>query len=92
MRAHTRASKQAADIQRAQEKLEIEVKEREALELELEQTMERIRQSYDIESLELTRYEVSPRKSDITVETVALLWMPRRADTSEPAWEQSVAD
>ena len=88
MRAHSRASKQAADIKLAQEKLEAELEEKEELEAELEQAIDQIKAEFDAEMIEIEPYEIKPRKSDIDVENVALLWMPHRADIDEPAWEQ----
>ena len=90
MKAHTRASQQAADIAIAEEKLEQEIKEREQLEEKLEQATAEIKQQYDADALVLTPYEINPRRSDISVDTVALLWRPYRADTDEPAWETGV--
>ena len=89
MRAHSRASEQAAQIKRAQEKLEGEIEEKEELEEDLQEALEQIKQEFDVESLELEPYEVKPRRTDVQVDTVGLLWMPYRADIDEPAWEQS---
>ncbi|MCA9075040.1 MAG: ATP-binding protein [Planctomycetaceae bacterium] len=86
MRAHSRASKQAADIKLAQEKLEAELEEKEELESELEQAIDQIKAEFDAETIEIEPYEIKPRKSDIDIENVALLWMPVRADIDEPAW------
>ncbi|MEZ6054240.1 MAG: DUF87 domain-containing protein [Planctomycetaceae bacterium] len=88
MRAHSRASKQAADIKLAQKKLDAELEEKEELEAELEQAIDQIKAEFDAETIEIEPYEIKPRKSDIDVENVALLWMPHRADIDEPAWEQ----
>ncbi len=89
MRAHSRASKQAADIKLAQEKFEAELEEKEDLESELEEASGNIQAEFNAETLESKTYEIKPRKSDIDLENVALLWMPHRADIIEPAWEMS---
>jgi hypothetical protein len=90
-RAHTRASQQKGDIGRAEEKLEGEVAEREELEAELEQRVEEIARQYDVESIPIETIEVKPRKTDVTVETVALAWLPHAVDPNghaEPAWDR----
>ena len=90
MRAHTRASQQSSQIKRAQQKLETEIEEKEELEEELEQALEEIKLEFDVESLELKPYQVKPRRTDVQVDTIALLWLPYRADIDAPAWEQNV--
>ena len=89
VRAHSRASEQTSQIKRAQQKLDAELEEKEELEEELEQSLEEIKQEFDVESLALESYEVKPRRTDVQVDTVGLLWMPYRADIDEPAWEQN---
>ncbi len=92
-RAHSRAAQQKADIKRAQEKLEEEVEEKEELEQQLEQELEQIRKSYEVESLEIETVPIKPRKMDIEIEPISLLWLPWQIDNAgivEPAWDQPV--
>jgi len=90
MRAGSRASQQKADVKRAEEKLEDLLSDKNELEKELEEAMDEITKQYDADELKLTAYEISPRKSDINVDTVALLWLPYEIDRDnreQPAWD-----
>ncbi|MFV0444900.1 MAG: helicase HerA domain-containing protein [Planctomycetaceae bacterium] len=91
-RSHSRASQQKADVARAQEKLDVEIAEKDELEDELKQQVDALSEQYDVDTLPIEAREVTPRKSDITVNLVALLWQPWRVDadgTAEPAWDQA---
>ena len=91
-RAHSRASQQKADIRRAEKKLEEEIAEKEDLEEELEELVEELSEKYDVDELEIETVEVTPRKSDITVNLCGLLWQPWQVGEdgmAEPAWDQA---
>lgn len=91
-RAHSRASAQKADIDRASAKLEDVIAERDNLEAELKRQMDELADRYDVDALTIETREVTPRKSDITVSLVGLLWQPWQLDsdgTTAPAWDQA---
>lgn len=91
-RSHSRASQQQADVSRAQAKLDQELSEKEELEEQLQQEIDRLSEQYDVEALTIETRELTPKKSDITVGLVGLLWLPWRLDAdgvAEPAWDQA---
>ncbi|MEZ6050084.1 MAG: hypothetical protein R3C02_01660 [Planctomycetaceae bacterium] len=45
--------------------------------MELDERIDQIKAEFDAETIEIEPYEIKPRKSDIDVENVALLWMPQ---------------
>ncbi len=73
-RAHQRASKQRSDIERARQKVEQEREELEELERELETELKQLTEAPPTADIE--EYLITPRKSDLDVQTVALLWRP----------------
>jgi hypothetical protein len=92
MRSASRASQQKGDVSRAEENVEKLQAEFEQLQEELEEKIEQITASLSVDQLELEAYEVKPRKSDITVDTCGLLWLPWRVTAegaAEPGWQLS---
>ena len=90
-RSHSRASQQQGDVSRAKSKLDGEVAEREELEEELQKQVDELSEKFDVDALTVETREVTPKKSDITVSSVALLWRPWQVDAegaAELAWEQ----
>ncbi len=91
-RAHSRASTQKGDISRAQAKLDDQITAKEGLEADLQRQIDALSERYDVESLTIEPREIPPRKSDITITLVGLLWQPWRVDANglaEPAWDQA---
>ena len=76
MRGMGRASREKGDIARAMDELEAQRTKLVELEREFEREAEAIRDAADPALLELKQVEISPRKSDITVERLALVWTP----------------
>lgn len=90
-RAHSRAAQQQADIERAAGRIEVETEKKAQLESELQAELDSLSRQYDPDALTLEPVELTPRKSDITVGLVGLLWLPwqRESDgTLSPAWDQ----
>lgn len=90
MRSTSRASQQRGDIQRAEENAEALNEEFADLEREFEEAVEELKESLTADQLELETREITPRKSDIVVNDIALLWLPWSLDPSgfaEPAYE-----
>ena len=50
--------------------------ELEALELELADTVEDIVEDWDLKAADITEFEVSLEKSDISVDSLKLVWIP----------------
>ena len=63
---------------RAEDKLEDLQRQLADLESEFEAARREARQLGDVEALEVTAKDISPRKSDIGIERVALVWTPWR--------------
>lgn len=82
VRSASRAADQRSDIQHAQAEVEQLQQDFAKLEQDLEKEIDNIRHKYSDEQLTITDYEVSPRKSDITVESVDLLWLPHLCEES----------
>ena len=79
-----RTMKQAGDVQRAQESAESVRQQIQALEAELQSELAARSAATDPLTEELERIAVRPKKSDITVRPVRLVWRPYRGGS--PAW------
>ena len=86
-RAASRAMDQRSDIQRAAANVEKLLEDKEELERELEEKVDAIQASLSPDQLTLDDYEVKPRKSDISVNEVTLLWLPYISESDEPAFD-----
>jgi len=75
-----RAARERSDIGRAVDSLEMLQQKLAEMEGEFEGEVELLQESLDLESIELKELRISPRKSDIEVTDVALLWLPWRLD------------
>ena len=85
MRSLGSAAEQRGDIGRAKEKLEVYQKQLEAMEREFESDVAELELKYDVESLEF-----EPRKSDIQVQAISVVWTPWQVDSTgiaEPLFE-----
>ncbi|NNJ28072.1 hypothetical protein LzC2_41830 [Planctomycetes bacterium LzC2] len=89
MRSLGRASDQANDVTEAEE-MQLEREEQlAAVEDELAAEIEALEDDMDPRNLELTSKEIAPRKSDIAVAPIAVLWRPWSVDPTgiaEPGW------
>jgi hypothetical protein len=90
VRSAGRAAQQRGDIQRAQADLQAVQAELRELEQEVQAEVDRITAecSTAAGTPAPEPYQLSPRKSDITVGDVLLLWLPYRStpDGDQPAW------
>ncbi len=82
MRSVGRAAQQRGDVSQAQEKVEDLKTEFEALEEELNKEVAALEEKFDTEKLVFDELQVRPRKSDIEVAKIALVWTPWRVDAS----------
>ena len=92
VRSTSRAAQQASDIDRAEENVDRLLQDLEELQQELEEKVEVINDELSVDALELEPYEVKPRKSDISIDTCGLLWLPWSINAdgiTEPAWTGS---
>ena len=90
IRSASGASKEAADVKRAQQTAAKVRKDLEALNLELEREVDALDDAYDAQDEELTEIEVRAKVADIRIPLVGLAWMPYRDAGDgrlEPAWE-----
>jgi hypothetical protein len=85
-RAATRIGKESQDVDRASESVEVLQQRYAALESELTAELANQGAALDASSISLRAVSVTPRKSDIAVGEVALVWAPyRRAADGFPA-------
>ncbi|PIE25505.1 MAG: ATP-binding protein [Planctomycetota bacterium] len=77
-----RAAQQKGDIAHAEAKLASLEDQLEELEAELQEKLAELQDRGGVDSLELTSKEIRPRKSDIEVLRVALVWTPWKLDAS----------
>lgn len=71
-----RTSRQRADVQRAVDKLDALLVKRSDLEEELQVEIDDLELSMTTRNVDLEPLSIRPRKSDISVEKVALVWIP----------------
>ncbi len=76
MRGAGRAAEQRSDIARAEDDAETHREQLTALEREVESELEGIASRHETPPADVETVVVAPRKSDITVERVALAWVP----------------
>lgn len=75
-RSAGRLSKESGDIDRAEENREVIQQRLTEMQTELEAEVSRLRSELDPATVIIEQTSVKPRKTDIDVRTVALLWMP----------------
>jgi hypothetical protein len=76
MRSLGRAAQQRGDIGRAKQKLDELKKQLTELEQEFGEEAKQVEAQYQPDALELESLDVRPRKTDITVADVAIVWTP----------------
>ncbi|NNG15853.1 MAG: ATP-binding protein [Gemmatimonadales bacterium] len=89
MRGVGRASREKGDIERAKQELAEAETQLEVLEVEFEQELADVRAAEDAGIGEVSEKTIAPRKTDITIGKVALVWTPWRVDDdgiAEPAY------
>jgi hypothetical protein len=89
MRGVGRAAREKGDIERAKQELAEVQTQLEALEAEFEQELVAVRGTEDAGIGEVSEKAIAPRKTDITIGKVALVWTPWRVDENgiaEPAY------
>jgi hypothetical protein len=79
MKSASRAARQHSDIAHAEESLDAVQEEQAALEQEVAAELHRIRQAFDPSQVALEAVELSPRRSDVVVDEVAIAWVLGRS-------------
>ncbi len=89
MRGVGRVAREKEDIARAQKEVEIIQQKLVELEEEFREKVAHMQEEFTAEELELEEVKIRPRKGDISVGAIALVWTPWRLDRSglaEPAF------
>ena len=81
MRSAGRTAQQHSDIGRAEEAAEALREKLEQLEEEAQEEIDRIKESIRADEMELESLEIRPRKSDIQIKSLALVWTPWSVDS-----------
>jgi hypothetical protein len=92
MRSAGKIAQERSDVARAEETVETLQEQLVALEEEFIRETEQLRAQFTEDTLELKESPIKPRKSDLTVEQVALVWTPWILDAvgmAQPAFEGS---
>jgi hypothetical protein len=90
MRSLGRAVSERSDIGRAEENVADLQAESKALEEKFNQDVEATRDKLRVDKLELESLSVPPRKSEIAINGLKVIWLPFRVDARgivEPAWQ-----
>jgi hypothetical protein len=93
MRSASRAADQRGDIKRAEDNVEAIADDLKQLEAELQKQVDQITADYSEPNLATEPYPIRPRKSDLSVDDVTVLWLPHQmsADGSLiPAYDDSI--
>ncbi|MGI9474364.1 MAG: ATP-binding protein [Rubripirellula sp.] len=76
------ASQQNADVQQAEDALQLLERDKDNLRDELEQDLDKLQAEYDPHHIELEPLEIPPRKSDLKSDDPYILWTPWQIDSS----------
>jgi hypothetical protein len=90
IRSASKIAKERTDVGRAEESVETVQQRVVELEKEFEAESEKLRVQFDESNLRIEQAPITPRKSDLSVEKIALAWTPWFVDakgTAEPAFE-----
>ncbi len=82
IRSYGRASKEKMDIARAEENLQEAQDRFEELELQFNEDVAELEEKLDVANMEFEELSLAPRKSDISVESFCLCWMPWKVDAN----------
>jgi len=90
VRSASKIAKEQSDVGRARESVETVQQRLAELEAEFQQESDKLRTELDDANLAIEQVPLSPRKSDLSVEKIALAWTPWIVDdkgTAEPAFQ-----
>lgn len=80
VRKATQAAKKKAAADRAHQSLRELEQDLEDLQSNLQAEIERLAERYDVRQIELETVEIAPRKGDLKVQPLRLVWMPWQVD------------
>ncbi len=80
IRSAGRVSRESEDIRHAEETLQALIDKQHELDAEVESQVQSIQDRYDPDLLELKDEQIRPRKSDLVIERVVLVWLPYTTD------------
>ncbi|MCA9757369.1 MAG: DUF87 domain-containing protein [Candidatus Eisenbacteria bacterium] len=88
MRSASRVSREQGDLGRAEDNLESLQAELADLEREFQSEVDEMKDEFEVQNLELERVEIPPKKSEISVEELAVVWTPwaRTGQDLEPLY------
>ena len=89
MRTLGKTSREKGDVSRAEENLESLLEDKVQLEEDFQVAVDELAAKLEVDALDLEELEVTPRKSDISVEEFRVVWLPFRVDSTgiaEPAY------
>jgi hypothetical protein len=89
MRGLGRAARQKQDVEFAKQEIKIAQENLADLEREFQSELARVKESTSPENIEIQEILIKPRKSDISVSDISLVWIPWRVGSSglaEPAY------
>ena len=70
----SRVLKERGDLSRAEEKV-VQIEEKiEDLEMELEEKIDALSEEYSIDNYEIESFSIKPKKRDIDIEAIGLVW------------------
>jgi hypothetical protein len=81
MRSAGRAAQQKGDVARAEEKVEDLTAEVQKLEQALADDIKALEGQFDVDNLAIKALEITPRKSDIEVGQISVVWTPWKVDS-----------
>ena len=73
-------AKESEDVQHAEEAVDALLEQSEELNAQIEEEVHRIQDRFDPDLMELTDKTIKPRKSDISIERLMLVWLPYDVD------------
>ncbi|MEM1180563.1 MAG: DUF87 domain-containing protein [Acidobacteriota bacterium] len=87
-RGFGRSAKEGRDVDHAEENLEALQLQMQELEQEFDDAVSELEAELAAESNDVTTFELKPRRSDVDVRRVGLVWRPYRVEdgVAEPAW------
>ena len=78
-----RVAREKEDVQRAKDSLDVLLQQRMELDDKISADVAKIEAKYQSDRIDLERLEIRPRKSDILVEPVMIVWTPWFVDNSD---------
>ena len=75
-RAGSRVLKERGDVGRAEERVDKVEDDLKELEEELEDKIDDLVDDYDVENVEIEEFQIKPRKTDIQINDIAVVWRP----------------